>query len=71
VLIDRDHLPREMLERHEEAERAERKKYLDRLSEEARRTAEEREKNFALNYTALVALKDLRMRDVGAPSEKP
>ena len=60
VLADRDTLPKEVLKRHEESEKNERQKYLDRLSEEARRGAAEREKGFALNYAVLVSLNDLK-----------
>ncbi|MEI6431394.1 MAG: hypothetical protein WCP07_04350 [bacterium] len=60
VLVDRETLPRDILKRHEESESSERKKYLDRLSEEARRGAAEREKNFALNYAILTSINDLK-----------
>ena len=60
VLADRDTLPKEILKRHEESEKGERQKYLDRLSEEARRGAAEREKSFTLNYAVLVSVNDLK-----------
>ncbi|MDX1931094.1 MAG: hypothetical protein SFU56_00665 [Capsulimonadales bacterium] len=59
VLIDRDALPSEIRMRHEETEVSERRRYLDRLSEEVRGRASERERNFRLNYAVLVSLNDL------------
>lgn len=69
VLADRDTLPKDVLKRHEESELSERKKYLDRLSEEARRGAAEREKNFSLNYAVLVSVNDLKAA-AKTPDEK-
>jgi hypothetical protein len=65
VLIDRDSLPVAVLARHEETETTERRRYLDRLSEEARGRASDREKNFRLHYAVLVSVNDLRP-DTGA-----
>jgi len=59
VLVDRETLPEGILKRHEFNEKAERGRYLDRLSEAARNTLGEKERNFTLNYAVLVALKDL------------
>ena len=59
ILVDRDTLPASVRERHEESEKNERQKYLDRLSEDARSKASAREKNFALHYSVLVGLADL------------
>jgi len=59
ILIDRDSLPAEIRTRHEANETAERKKYLDRISEAARGTLSSKEKNFPLQYTLLVGVKDL------------
>ena len=58
VLVDRDSLPESIRTRHEDNEVAERKKYSDRISEAARGTLSDKEKNFPLQYTILIALKD-------------
>jgi hypothetical protein len=68
VLVDRDILPAEILKRHEESEKAERQRYLDRLSEDARGKAGQREKNFSLNYSVLVAVSDLKPYKGAAPT---
>lgn len=59
IVIDRDSLPEAIRMRHEENEIAERKKYSDRLSEVARTSLSDKEKNFPLQYTVLVSLKDV------------
>ncbi len=61
ILIDRSSLPDAIRIRHEENEVAERKKYADRLSETARVGLSDKEKNFPLQYTVLVALKDVEL----------
>lgn len=66
VLVDRDSLPDEIRTRHIENETAERKKYADRLSETARGGLSDKEKNFPLQYTILVALKDVQLDKEGA-----
>lgn len=70
VLVDTDSLPTEVRVRHEEGEAAERRKYLDRLSETAKNSLSDKEKNFALNYAVLVGVKDLRADD-GKTPKKP
>jgi len=59
ILIDRDSLHTEIRTRHEENEIAERKKYAERISEAARNSLSDKEKNFPLQYTILIALKDV------------
>ena len=59
ILIDRDSLPDTIRARHIENEVAERKKYAERLSEVARGSLSDKEKNFPLQYTILIALKDV------------
>ncbi len=59
ILIDRDSLHTEIRVRHEENEIAERKKYAERISEAARNSLSDKEKNFPLQYTILIALKDV------------
>ncbi|MBC8142379.1 MAG: hypothetical protein H7Y38_13165 [Armatimonadetes bacterium] len=59
ILIDRDSLHTEIRVRHEENEVAERKKYAERISEAARNSLSDKEKNFPLQYTILIALKDV------------
>lgn len=60
IVVDRDSLPEAIRTRHEENETAERKKYADRLSESARSGLSDKEKNFPLQYTVLVSVKDLQ-----------
>lgn len=60
VLVDRDTLPEGIRKRHEQNEKAERTKYLDRLSDEARNRLSEKEKQFSLQYAVLVSLGDLK-----------
>ncbi len=60
VLVDRESLPNAVRTRHEETEKQERRRYLDRLSEEVRGRASERERNFELNYAVLVGVSDLK-----------
>ena len=60
IVVDRDSLPEAIRVRHEENEAAERKKYSDRLSESARSGLSDKEKNFPLQYTVLVSVKDIQ-----------
>jgi len=72
VLVDRETLPAPILKRHEGNEKAERGRYLDRLSEVARNSLGEKEKNFALHYAVLVSVKDLSPVKAGKkPAAKP
>jgi ribosomal protein L21E len=59
VLVDRETLPDEVRKRHEATETAERKRYLDRLSEDARGKLGQKEKEFNLAYAVLVSVNDL------------
>lgn len=70
VLVDRESLPGDVRVRHEQVEVAERTKYLDRLSEEARNRLGQKEKEFGLTYAILVSQNDLRP-DTGAPTTAP
>src|SRR5436305_1814868 len=56
VLVDRDTLPNEVRRRHEETETSERKRYLDRLSEDAKSKLGQKEKEFNLSYAVLVSV---------------
>lgn len=60
VLVDRDTLPDGIRKRHEQNEKVERTKYLDRLSDEVRGRLSEKEKQFSLQYAVLVSLADLK-----------
>jgi hypothetical protein len=60
VLVDRETLPESIRKRHEQGEKAERAKYLDRLSDDARSKLSEKEKTFSLQYAVLVSLGDLK-----------
>ena len=70
VLVDRESLPGDVRLRHEQVESAERTKYLDRLSEEARNRLSQKERDFGLTYAVLVSQNDLRP-DTGAPAPDP
>jgi hypothetical protein len=70
VLVDRSSLPDAVRARHEETERSERKRYLDRLSEEVRGRASDRERNFQLNYAVLVSVSDLLPESEGGTARR-
>lgn len=59
VLVDRESLPTAMRTRHEENEKAQRQRWLDGLSDEARNKLTATEKAFSLNYAILVSVADL------------
>lgn len=61
VLVDRETLPEGIRKRHEQGEKAERAKYLDRLSDDARSRLSDKEKMFSLQYAVLVSLADLKV----------
>jgi len=69
VLVDNESLPTEVRVRHEEGEAAERQKYLDRLSETAKSSLGDKEKNFKLRYAVLVGVKDLSPDDGKSPKK--
>jgi hypothetical protein len=66
VLIDRETLSPEVRERHESSETAERKRYLDRLSEDAKGKLGQKEKEFNLAYAILISTNDLQKDDAPA-----
>lgn len=66
VLVDRETLPDEVRKRHETTETSERKRYLDRLSEDAKGKLGQKEKEFNLAYAVLVSINDLE-KDKSAP----
>jgi ribosomal protein L21E len=70
VLVDRETLPDEVRKRHEATETAERKRYLDRLSEDAKGKLGQKEKEFNLSYAVLVSISDLE-KDKSAPKPAP
>ena len=59
VLVDRTSLPNPIRVRHEENEKAQRQRWLDSLSDEARNKLSASEKTFSLNYAILVSVADL------------
>jgi hypothetical protein len=61
VLVDREALPKDILKRHEDNEKAMKAKWLDGLSDEARNRLTGAEKQFGLNYAILVSLNDLSL----------
>lgn len=67
VLVDRDSLPEAIRKRHEENEKAQRQRWLDSLSEEARNRLSANDKQFALNYAILVSVNDVA---AGRPAAK-
>jgi hypothetical protein len=70
VTIDRDSLPDSIRKRHETNEKAERTKYLDRLSEVAKSALADKEKNFLLGYTVLVGMKDIALESKEAAAKR-
>ncbi|GAB4467428.1 MAG: hypothetical protein OHK0029_39380 [Armatimonadaceae bacterium] len=68
VLVDREALPEDVRTRHEANQETERQRYLDRLSEDARKQMESKE--FTLRYAVLVALSDLEPNKDGAKSRR-
>lgn len=59
VEIDEESLPPSLRDRHQAAEAQMKEKWLNGLSEEGRRRLTEREKQFRLRYSVLVAPEDL------------
>jgi len=59
VTIDRNSLPKEIRQRHEDCEHRDRDKWLDRLSDEERNRLTAAQKNFSYRYTLLVAAHDV------------
>lgn len=70
VLVDRDALPDGIRQRHDDNERSEHQRYLDRLSEEARNRLTPKEKEFNLQYAILISLNDLRPDEGPAPEKR-
>jgi hypothetical protein len=68
VDVDRDSLPEDVRVRHQETEDNMRKKWLDGLSDEARRKLGEVEKKFHLRYSILVAPEHLILMEKGNPA---
>ncbi|BDI28176.1 hypothetical protein CCAX7_002270 [Capsulimonas corticalis] len=69
VDIDPITLPETLRARHTEGSEAQRQKWLDGLSDEARNRLSAAEKKFALRYTILVAVTDL-IPATGEPQRK-
>jgi hypothetical protein len=63
VTVDLGSLSEKMRVRHEEGSEAQRKKWLNGLSDEARNRLSAAEKRFSLRYTILVSLSDLQKMD--------
>ena len=59
VSVDRESLPKELRQRHENCEQRDRDKWLDRLSDEERNRMSAAQKKFSYRYTLLVAATDL------------
>jgi hypothetical protein len=60
VTIDTNSMPEALRLRHEAGSEAQRRKWLEGLSEEARNRLSPAEKKFSLRYTVLVATADLQ-----------
>jgi hypothetical protein len=63
ITIDPVSLPETMRSRHEAGSEAQRRKWLEGLSDEARNRLTAAEKQFSLRYTVLVAATDLKKLD--------
>lgn len=59
VAIDRESLPEENATRHAEIEAHLQERWLDSISQEARANLSEEERRFNLNYTIVIASRDL------------
>jgi hypothetical protein len=70
VLVDRDALPDGIKQRHDDNEKSEHQRYLDRLSEEARNRLSPKEKEFNLQYAVLVSAADLKADDGTPPTKR-
>ena len=72
VTVDPSSLPETMRARHKAGSEAQRQKWLDGLSDEARNRLSAAEKQFSLRYTILVATTDLAPSDeaADAPARK-
>ncbi len=68
VDVDRDSLPETVRQRHEETEEQMKRKWLDNLSDEARRKMGEAEKRFSLRYSILVNPDHLILKSHGDAS---
>ncbi|MBV9850124.1 MAG: hypothetical protein JO250_10665 [Armatimonadetes bacterium] len=66
VTVDPDSLPDEIRVRHRAGSAAQRQRWLDGLSDEARNRLSAAEKQFSLRYTILVAAADLNKGDAAA-----
>jgi hypothetical protein len=66
VEVETESLTENVAHRHHDVQETMKTKWLDGLSDEARNRLSERERDFRLRYTILVALKDLTI-----PSQKP
>lgn len=69
--VEEGSLPPDVRERHLTGSQAMRQKWLDGLSDEARNRLSAAEKKFALRYTILVSVDDLRGMETGAALSKP
>ena len=69
VAVRTESLPDEIRRRHEAGSSAERQRWLDRLSDEARNRLSAAEKRFSLRYTILVAVADLTRAKAPADAE--
>ena len=69
VTIDPTSLPEALRSRHEAGSEAQRRKWLDGLSDEARNRLTGAEKRFSLRYSVLVAKVDLRKIDRKSTSD--
>ncbi|HEY3280863.1 MAG TPA: hypothetical protein VGN26_01180 [Armatimonadota bacterium] len=70
VEIDRESLSSSVLARHKSVEANMKSKWLDGLSEEAKRRLTDREKQFRLRYSVLVSTEDL-VKGPAAPPQDP
>jgi hypothetical protein len=59
VTVDRNSLPKELRTRHEDCEKRDRDKWLDKLSDEERNRLTAAQKSFSYRYTLLVSATDI------------
>ena len=71
VIVDTASLPDQMRKRHQTQQETARTKWLDGLSDEARRKLTDREQQFSLSYTLLLVAPDLIPLDAKSEKQPP
>jgi hypothetical protein len=70
ISVERNSLPAEIRQRHEECERLQRDRWLNGLSEEERNKLTQKEQRFSLKYTLLVSAKHVAAEPTSSGSSR-